>query len=440
MLRVVFMFLWFQSDWQKSGVRSGATAPEFCNAGVCYSLHWEGDSFSRAKKLCEGRKGMLTTMESQVEAENIRQLLAKAAGARAQLIHLWIGLQRKAKRCSIQDRPLRGFSWVSGTDHSTYSPWVQEPLQTCTHERCVQLQVNFTRPARLAWTTCHCNKRSDGFICKYARCEALNTTIGKVVYEESPQSENVPSPGLSRGSVAIISCANGRSVALRCELQNGRMGWPAPGGLESLCTSCWKRTSDGPCPTGCFSFGPGLFCYCDKGFIVDHQQHKCIPGAASESGSHQSPGTPPEGTQSPAANITPLHVWTPTTNPPTTPLQPAENSTLAFSPVLRGGSGQGKPEARSNDLVYQVVIGALVLMLLVAIAVIVIRGRGKVNGAVGQAGVGAPAHTQSLLQGNEKAPGDTVSHENHYVETPSASEGDVNAPVDQGEVSEPVAH
>ncbi|XP_078418904.1 complement component C1q receptor-like [Cetorhinus maximus] len=445
MFLLVFILLWLQNNLQNPGVGAHATAQEFCNAGMCYSLHWDEGSFSRAKKLCEDKKGVLTSMESKDEAENIRQLLAKNMKGTPQLYHLWIGLHRKVKQCYIREKELRGFSWVSGNDHSTYSSWVQEPLQTCTHERCVQLRVNFTNQIRFKWTTSPCVKENDGFICKYEMCDTLTTNTGEVAYQKAHVGESPSFPGVPPGSVAIISCTNGKSIALRCELQNGRIKWSSSKNLETLCSSCWNKTNDGPCQNGCFKVAEDYFCYCDKGYLVDHQQSKCIPEGDLESGFSESPRTRLKGTEIIAANTTFL-VSTPATEAPAThSLQPAESSTTTFSPTFRG-SEQGKQEAYSNApfLIYQVVIGVLVLMLLIAIAVIIIRGRGKEGTqktAPGEHRV-AFKNTDSVHQVNEKAPEETVNvtNENHYVETPSASEGEVNAPTDNGEISESVAH
>ncbi|XP_078089889.1 complement component C1q receptor-like [Mustelus asterias] len=443
MLRLVFILLCLQNDWQMFGARAHSSTQEFCNAGMCYSLHWNGVSFAHAKKLCEGRKGTLTTMESEAEAENVKQLLAKMVKGRTQPYHLWIGLRRNAKQCYIPDKPLRGFSWVSGTDQSTYSPWIREPSRTCTHERCVQLQVNFSNQGQFYWVTSLCAKVNDGFICKYEMCEALNTNVGKVVYQKAPQSESQPFPGVPRGSVAIISCASGNSIALRCELQNGRIVWSSEK-LESLCNKCWNQTSDGPCENGCFEIPQGFFCYCDEGFLVDYRQSKCIPGGVLENGFNEFSRTRLKDTQSLAANTTPFLVSTAATKALTThSLQPTENATVTFSPGFRA-PGQGKREAHSNApfLVYQVVIGVLVLMLLIAIAVIIFRGRGKTGSQETAPSRVVPTNTDSLLQVNEKAPEErgNAPNENHYVETPSASEGDVNIPVDNGEISQSAAH
>ncbi|XP_067895395.1 complement component C1q receptor-like [Heterodontus francisci] len=446
MLRSVFILLWLQDYLLKSGVQCHATTQRFCNGGLCYSLHWDGGSFLHAKKLCEDKKGILTTMKSQAEAENIRQLLATNVKVTPQLHHLWIGLRRKTKQCYFAEKPLRGFFWVNGNDHSTYSSWIQEPQPTCTHERCVQLQVNFTNQIQLKWKTSSCGKEKDGFICKYEMCESLNPEVGKVVYKTPHQSESSFFSGVPGGSVAIISCINGKSIALKCELQIGEMKWSSSRNLESLCNSCWEKTNDGSCRNGCFPSHEDFFCYCDKGFLVDLQQSKCVPEGALDRGFNESSRSRHKGSESMAANISSFLVATSATKTPTTHfLQPAENSTVTFSPTFRG-SEQSRQEAHSNAsfLIYQIVIGILVLMLLIAIAVIIIRERGKrdIQKKAPSEHRLATKNTDSVHQVNENAAERTgnVANANHYVETPSACESEVNAPRENGEISECIAH
>ncbi|XP_067847553.1 complement component C1q receptor-like [Heptranchias perlo] len=446
MLRLVLILLWLQNYLQKSGVRSHASTQTFCNEGKCYSLHWDGNSFPHAKKLCEDKKRILTTMKSNDEAESIRQLIATNVNIGPQLHQLWIGLHRKVKQCYIAEKPLRGFFWVNGNDHSTYSPWIREPLRTCIHESCVKLQVNITNQIQLGWEASTCTTKVLGFICKYEMCETLNTDVGTVVYKTPHQSESQLSSHVPQGSVAIISCTNGKSIAVKCGLQKGELKWSSPRNLESLCNSCWEKTNDGPCQNGCFQTVEDFFCYCDKGFVVDWEQSKCVPEGELESGFNEHSRTRLRGTESVAVNITSSTVSISASKAPTTHLlRPAENSTLTFSPTVRG-SEQGKQEAHSNApfLIYQVVIGVLVLMLLIAIAVIIIRERGK-----GDSRKTVPNEhrlesksTDSVHQVNEPAAESTVNvtNENHYVETPLASENEVNGPKGNGEISEAGVH
>uniref|UniRef100_UPI00398EE3A5 complement component C1q receptor-like n=1 Tax=Pristiophorus japonicus TaxID=55135 RepID=UPI00398EE3A5 len=441
MLRSVFILLWLQNYSQKSGVRSHATAATLCKDGMCYSLHWERGSFTRAKKLCEDKKGILTTMESQDEAESIRQLLANNVKVPPQVHQLWIGLHKKTKQCHIAEKPLRGFFWVNGDDHSTYSSWIREPPQTCTHERCVELQVNFTNQVQFEWKASSCTSKVDGLICKYQMCESLNTDVGKIVYKKPYQSESVP-----RGSLAIIRCTNGKSITVKCELQKGEIRWSSSRNLESLCNSCWEKIHDGPCRNGCFQTAEDFFCYCDKGFLVDQQQSKCVPEGELGSGFNESSRIRVKDTERMAASITYSTVSTLTTKAPTTPLpRPAENSTVTFSPTFRGSEpGKQETHSKASFLIYQLVIGLLVLMLLIAIAVIMIRERGKGDTQKTQPNQHRLEikNTDSVHQVNENVAEKTANaiNENHYVETASANENEVNVPTENGEICESAAH
>ncbi|XP_043553793.1 C-type lectin domain family 14 member A [Chiloscyllium plagiosum] len=439
MLRSVFIALWLQNYLQNSGVRSQVTPPNFCNAGMCYSLHLDRRSFPHAKKLCEDKRGILSTMESPGEAENIRRLLENNVPAKAQLYHLWIGLHRKVKQCYYPDKPLRGFYWVNGNDHSTYSPWIGEPERTCTHERCVQLQA--VLPNQLQWKTSACNKENDGFICKYQMCEHLNFEFGEVVYQKPQQSGSEFWPAVPAGSVAIIGCPNGKSVVLKCDRENGKIKWSSSRSQASMCNSCWNKTNESSCQNRCFQIAGDYFCYCNKDFSMDPLQRKCVPNGNVESGFNESSRNGFIGTASVAANISAFPASTLATEPPTRPFpQTAENVTVTFPPTFRDAE-QGKQEAHSNApfLIYQVIIGVLVLVLLIMIVVIIIRERrrgGTHKAAPSEDGL-ALKSTDSVPQVNAKDSVETVNvtNENHYVETTSASENEVNVPKENGEIS-----
>ncbi|XP_051882509.1 complement component C1q receptor-like [Pristis pectinata] len=443
MHRLVFILLWLQNYLEKSGVWSQTQT--FCNGGTCYSLHWDGGSFVQAKERCEANKGILTSMESEREAENIRQLLENNVNVVPQLHRLWIGLHRKVKQCYIAEKALRGFSWVSGNDHSTYNPWIREPLQTCIYKRCVELVVNFTTRIQLQWNDSKCDtKGNEGFICKYQMCESLNTDIGKVVYKPPLHTASQFFPRVPRGSVAIITCNNGNSVAVKCGQQPGQIKWLHSRNLESLCNNCWEITNNSSCQNGCFQTAEDDFCFCDKGFSVNLQQKKCVPEGDVENGFNTSTGTFLKVSEIAAANtISPVSGSASTTSIPL--LGPAENSTATLPPTIKG-SEPGKREARSNApfLIYQVIIGVLALMLLVAVTVIIIRERGN-RGAKKTEAKELQMETKnvdSVPQEDENASGRTiinVTNENHYVETPPASENEINVPKENGELSVSVA-
>ncbi|XP_020380091.1 C-type lectin domain family 14 member A [Rhincodon typus] len=445
MLRSVFILLWLQNYLQNAGVRSQETTSTFCDAGTCYSLHLDVRSFSDAEKLCEDRRGMLSTMESQSEAENIQRLLAAHVPLKAQRYHLWIGLRREVKQCYYPDKPLRGFYWVNGKDHSTYSPWIVEPQRTCTHERCVQLQVHFTNRIQLQWKSSACSKRNDGFLCKYQMCERLNVEFGEVVYQKPRQNGTEIFSAVPLGSVAIISCPNGKSVVLQCDRENGKIKWSSSQNLAFMCNNCWNKTNEGSCQNRCFQIAEDYFCYCNKDFSIDPVQRKCVPNGNLEIAFNESSRNGFKGIESVAANISFLGS-TLATEAPTSPFrQPAENSTVTFPPTFRGAE-QERQEAHSNSpfLIYQIVIGLLVMLLLIGIVIIIIRERergGTQKTAPSEDGM-ALKNTDSAPRVNNKAAEETVivTNANHFVETPSASENEVNVPKENGEISESSAH
>ncbi|XP_072135370.1 complement component C1q receptor-like [Mobula birostris] len=440
MLRLFFVLLWLQNYLEKSGVLS--QTQKFCNGGTCYSLHWDGVPFALAKERCEANKGVLTSMESEREAENIRQLLERNANASLQLHYLWIGLHQKVKQCYIAEEPLRGFTWVSGNDSSIYNLWIEEPQQTCTHERCVALVANFTTRIQLKWNALACNaKSSEGFICKYQLCESLNTDMGTVAYRLPLHTLSQFFPRVPRDSVALITCRNGKSVAVRCGLQRGQIKWLYSGNLESLCNNCGEITKNDFCQNRCFRTAEEDFCFCDKGFLVNLHLYRCVSEADLENSFNVSYETflkveiPVANTISPATSVS-----APASSIPLTGY--ADNSATTFPSGVRGSESA----ARSNApfLIYQVIIGVLALTLLLAVAVIIIMKRE--NRGAQKTELEAfrieTKHVDSALQDEENAPANTtinVTNENHYVETPPASEKEFNLPKENGEISVSVA-
>ncbi|XP_059812546.1 C-type lectin domain family 14 member A [Hypanus sabinus] len=440
MLRSFFVLLWLQNYLERSGVLSQTQT--FCNGGTCYSLHWDGGSFARAKERCEANKGVLTSMESEREAENIRQLLARNANASLQPHYLWIGLHLKVKQCYIAEQPLRGFTWISGNDSSTYNPWIEEPLQTCTHDRCVALVANFTTRVQLKWNALACNAKScEGFICKYQLCESLSADVGTVAYSLPLHTRSQFFPRVPRDSAALITCSNGKSVAVRCGLQRGQIKWLYSGNLESLCNSCGEITKNDFCQNRCFRTAEEDFCFCDKGFSANLHLYRCVSEADLENSFNASYGTFLK-VEIPVANpISPATSISAPTSSITLPGH-ADNSTTTFRSDVRGLES----EARSNApfLLYQVFIGVLALMLLVAVAVIIIMKREN-KGAQEkqlQAFRMEIKNADSALREDENAPENTtinITNENHYMETPPASEKEFNLPKENGEISVSVA-
>ncbi|XP_069772872.1 complement component C1q receptor-like [Narcine bancroftii] len=439
MLRLVITLLWLQNYLEKSGAWSQIQT--LCDGGTCYSLHWDGGSFDRAKEICEAKEGVLTTMESEHEAESIRQLFRTNVNVASQMHRVWIGLYRDVKQCYIVEKPLRGFLWVSGNDESTYNPWIREPLRTCIHKRCVELVANFTTGIQLQWDDAMCvTKGNGGFICKYQMCESLNTDLGKVVYEIPRRTARQFSPRVPRGSVAIITCTNGKSVAVKCGLQRGQVKWSSSRNVESLCDNCWEITNNGSCHNRCFQTAEDLLCFCDKGFSVNLQQNKCVPQGDLATVFNESSGTLlKDGESARTISIGPGSV---STTPSSYLPHPTDSSKVTFPPTARG-SEAGKWGARSNApfLIYQVIIAVLALLLLTAVAVIIIQERSnrRARKAEPKELRMETPNADTLHQENVNAREMTVTNENHYVHTPSASINEINAPKENGEISVSVA-
>eukprot|EP00062_Callorhinchus_milii_P008822 gi/632952039/ref/XP_007891626.1/ PREDICTED: C-type lectin domain family 14 member A [Callorhinchus milii] len=307
MFPLLFISLWLRTH-SASGSQSGAASERFCDGQNCYAVQWGHVSFGEAADMCRRREGVLTSMRSPREADSIRRLLLSAPGAEYPL-SLWIGLRKGAKTCSSPEGRLRGYAWLSGDAASNYSAWAREPPTTCTHELCVSLEVRLERQRRLGfgWSSSKCGRTRGGFVCRSRRppppgtCPLLRAAEGTRISYARPDPGGggavppAPAPGLPRDSVAVVSCANGHSVALRCEQREAGLGWSrdSPAGL---CHEC--GTGRGRCPHGCFDGAEGYYCHCGRGFAVD-------PGRAAAADTRPSAPPPPRPAGPPGATPTP---------------------------------------------------------------------------------------------------------------------------------------
>lgn len=93
-----------------------------CHPDGCYAVFLQKRTFREAGRSCRERGGTLATMHTDEAAGVVHELLSsiEAQGARPRL-RLWIGLHRPPRQCS-NNRPLRGFVWVTGLNFSDILP------------------------------------------------------------------------------------------------------------------------------------------------------------------------------------------------------------------------------------------------------------------------------------------------------------------------------
>ncbi|XP_074221704.1 C-type lectin domain family 14 member A isoform X2 [Camelus bactrianus] len=164
--------LW-QAFWPRPGHGEHPTADRAgCSAsGACYSLHHATFKRQEAEEACNLRGGALSTVRGGAELRAVLALLR--AGPRPEEgskdLLFWVALERRRSHCTLENEPLRGFSWLSpdvGESESDTLQWVEEPQRSCTARSCAGLQATGgIEPA--GWKEMRCQRRADGYLCKY---------------------------------------------------------------------------------------------------------------------------------------------------------------------------------------------------------------------------------------------------------------------------------
>ncbi|XP_069624955.1 complement component C1q receptor-like [Ranitomeya imitator] len=186
-----------------------------CFTNACYFVHLSQEKFSEASTECVNRGGNLLTIQSEEEAENVYSLLWKLTNTTpfTRPLKLWIGLQLKS--CVIRNEALRGFSWITDTQHakeSHFSNWLTEPKGTCTREKCVSMKLQKDSSDNYKWTDELCSFKADGYICKFnfqGMCQRVVLAGPGYVEYDTPFSFKSSSLDLvPHGSLASVSCGH----------------------------------------------------------------------------------------------------------------------------------------------------------------------------------------------------------------------------------------
>ncbi|XP_032094767.1 C-type lectin domain family 14 member A [Thamnophis elegans] len=294
------VFAWLTLLSPFSGLWGSAEFPEsgraWCHAaGACYSVHLGRMNFYQAQNACAQHGGDLSTASGRTEVEIILALLKGLANETGGSL-FWLGLIKKAHQCTLQDLPLRGFSWVSpGLDepraNGTAAPpkWFREPNKSCTMQRCAGLQVTLGQAHLNLWglKDHSCTKASPGYICKYryaGTCPALHPASGArgMVYYRLPFQ--LPSAAVEfspPGTNLTIRCP-GREAHFTCRLSPNGSHWEGTEqqGLCSCPSGYWSPNSGGCAEfTDCFSAQGAFRCLCAWRSRLAADEESCIAAA-----------------------------------------------------------------------------------------------------------------------------------------------------------------
>ncbi|MEQ2252201.1 hypothetical protein ILYODFUR_019327 [Ilyodon furcidens] len=258
----------------------GAQHEMLCSPNACFILHMEPVSFHKAQNQCEHDGGYLMTLRDRNEEEDLRSLLSLIEKKHHdQVLKLWIGLKLHKKDCVLPGRTLKGFKWVSGEKDSQYSNWKQEPVNTCTGERCVKVDYTFSGQDQLKWTPGGCRKEAF-YACKFSfqgMCESLTLLgPGKIIYEAIFSKYPLRSELklLPFGTRARIICGGQELTSSMCLAKDGTYSWTKPGPFCNLETQICEKNNGG-CEHECQQEGEAVQCFCREGYELDKDGFSC---------------------------------------------------------------------------------------------------------------------------------------------------------------------
>lgn len=267
-----------------------------CTSNACLTLHMDKVNFTKATNNCVDNGGHLMTIRDREEEDVVLSLLSQTHRRHQErALRFWIGLKLNSGNCSLADKTLRGFKWVSGEEDSHYSNWGREPDPTCT-ERCVRAQYTLGQN-QLKWIATGC-KQSAFYVCKFnfrGMCKPL-VLLGPgqinytVPFSKKPQRNKMQSYPF--GTYANIECSDQQFHFALCKSVDNIYQWSEPG---PFCKAGKQDCSvnQGGCAHLCHQDGDEVKCSCREGYDlredgfscrvkdlcdVDTCEHQCVMG------------------------------------------------------------------------------------------------------------------------------------------------------------------
>ncbi|XP_071327428.1 complement component C1q receptor [Trachinotus anak] len=257
---------------------SGTEHETLCTSNACFTLHMEKVRFVNASQNCVRNGGKLMTIRDREEEDVLRSLVSQTQGQhQGKEFKFWIGLKLARGNCTLADKTLRGFKWVSGEEDSHYSNWGKEPDATCTEERCVKVYT--LGQSQLKWAPGGC-KSSAFYACKFyfkGMCKPLAPLrYGQITYtapfSEKPERREMKSFPL--GTYANILCSDQQSHFSVCNGAEGIYQWTDPG---PFCKTGKQNCmiNNGGCKDLCHQDGDEVQCFCREGYDLDEDGLSC---------------------------------------------------------------------------------------------------------------------------------------------------------------------
>uniref|UniRef100_A0A673TRD2 C-type lectin domain family 14 member A n=1 Tax=Suricata suricatta TaxID=37032 RepID=A0A673TRD2_SURSU len=304
---LAFCLLW-QAFWPRPGRGEHPTADRAgCSAsGACYSLHHATIKRPAAEEACSLRGGALSTVSAGAELRAVLALLraGPGPGGGSKDLVFWVALERGRSHCTLENEPLRGFSWLSadvGGSESETLEWVEEPQRSCTSQSCAGLQA--TRGVDPAgWKEMRCHSRANGYLCKYqfeGLCPApLPGAASNLSYRAPFQLYSATLDFSPPGTKVSALCPGHLSITATCIVDEVGARWDGRYLRAGKCAE----------PSDCLDDLGGFACECAAGFVLGKDGHSCVTNGEGQPA--------PEGTDVPTRPATtaspdPKRTWTP---------------------------------------------------------------------------------------------------------------------------------
>ncbi|XP_041925464.1 CD248 molecule, endosialin a [Alosa sapidissima] len=257
----------------------------------CFVLYFQRKTFLYAWRSCKERGGDLATLKEPGDAAAVERLFAGAdlrRGAGQQqsgkLVRAWIGLQRQPRQCSA-NRPLRGFSWVTGDQETRFTNWqAEDSASACTSPRCVVVgYAEPSNPDNLKWSDGPCSITVDAYLCKYnykGMCPSIPGEGGGNTFYSTPfDLLTTDLSYLPFGSVATLPCpvdTVGDQTILCTDMSDGSVNWSREAPYCSPKQS-WCDQDNGGCHQLCIDKEDMHVCMCIEGYALAEDGMSCLP-------------------------------------------------------------------------------------------------------------------------------------------------------------------
>ncbi|KAK3545308.1 hypothetical protein QTP70_003647 [Hemibagrus guttatus] len=256
-----------------------------CSKDSCLAIYFQRKTFLDAWRNCRKQGGNLATIKSPEEAYLTETLFSNLDLKESSRVFVWIGLQRQPRKCAA-NRPMRGFSWITGEQDTGYTNWQQEDSpNTCSVPRCVSIGYSTSSQKsqdNFKWKDGPCSIPVDGYLCRYTfsgMCQAIsNEGFGNVLYTTSFDLVTSLLTYIPFGSTATVPCLNkGDQTVLCTQREDGTVGWNRdPPYCSDISKTSWCDKDNGGCHHNCIEDENYYYCDCKEGFLLAEDGMSCF--------------------------------------------------------------------------------------------------------------------------------------------------------------------